>query len=194
MSLAIEHPKGIIDMWEREEIIGGVKYLAPRPTTDHIETGDNLSLLFKGYLWDKKCRFLSEPLVVLTPADKVVPDGVVVCDFNKIKADGIHGAPDIVMEILSPSTKKRDRSQKKDMYERCGVQEYWIVDVKSRTIEVYLLNEGKYYLDNIYQVLEDWQLDMMSDADRAEVEYEFKTHLFDDLIIDVRDVFRNIIN
>ena len=192
MSLPVEYTDGYVEKWKREEILDGKVYLAPRPTTDHIETEGNLTRLFKNYLWDKNCRFLSEPIVYFTPKDRFVPDAVVVCDLEKIKIDGVYGAPDLVVEVLSPSTKKRDRAYKKDLYERAGVAEYWIIDVKARSIEVYLANDGKYYLDNIYQVVEDWELDMMDEEDRAEVKFQFKTHLFDDLIIDVHDVFKNI--
>ncbi|MCL2169785.1 MAG: Uma2 family endonuclease [Defluviitaleaceae bacterium] len=192
MSLPVEYPDGYVEKWKREEILDGKAYLAPRPTTDHIEADGNLTRTFKNYLWDKGCRFLPSPLIHFNPKDRAVPDGALVCNLEIIQADAIYGAPDLIIEILSPSTKRRDRGYKKGLYERYGVGEYWIVDVSSRSIDVYLLSDGRYYLDNVYQVLEDWELDMMDEEDRAEVKFQFKTHLFDDLIIDVHDVFKNI--
>ena len=73
---------------------------------------------------------------------RFVPDFMVVCDREKIKADGVHSAPDLVLEVLSPSTAKNDKGYKKSVYESSGVPEYWIVSPKEKSIEVYLLQDG----------------------------------------------------
>lgn len=67
-----------------------------------------------------------------------------ICDPEKIKKRGCFGAPDWIVEILSPSTAKKDHQDKFDLYEESGVNEYWIVDPKNSTIEVFVLNAGKY--------------------------------------------------
>ncbi|MCL2350620.1 MAG: Uma2 family endonuclease [Defluviitaleaceae bacterium] len=121
-----------------------------------------------------------------------MPDVSVVCNKDIIKYNGIHGAPDLIVEILSPSTVKYDRAYKKDLYEQHGVKEYWIVDPKNMTIEVHILTDGKYILDNIYVKHSDHWLKHASKDELAEVVNTFKTSLFNDLIIDVREVFEGI--
>jgi Uma2 family endonuclease len=71
-------------------------------------------------------------------------------------------------------------------------KEYWIVDVNNRSIEVYLLTEGKYEMHNLYITHPDWWLDAMKEEDKAALVYEFRTHLCDDMIIDIREVFQDV--
>jgi len=127
--------------------------------------------------------------VFLSDTEHYVPDFMVVCDPDKIKRDGVHGAPDLVVEVLSKSTAKRDRWYKKRGYESAGVPEFWLVDPVHRSIEVYLLQKGRYVMDNLYTLFSQDDLEMMTDRERAEVVTEFKCHLFDDLIIRLEDVF-----
>jgi len=75
---------------------------------------------------------------------------MIVCNKNIIKLDGIHGSPDLVVEVLSLGTAKNDKGNKKDLYESSGVKEYWIVDPNAHSIEAYLLSDGKYKLDGFY--------------------------------------------
>jgi Uma2 family endonuclease len=128
----------------------------------------------------------------LTDDDIVIPDLAVVCNLEIIKSTGIYGAPDLIVEILSMSTSRRDRGYKKRLYERCGIKEYWIVDVASRSIEVYMLIQGKYEVDNVYTLPSDSLFAELNEEEKADLILEFKTHLFDDLIIDLRQVFRDI--
>ena len=81
----------------------------------------------------------------------VQPDVCVICDEKKLDDKGCEGSPDLIVEILSPSTKKKDLEDKYELYEFNGVQEYWIVSVNDETITVFDLNEqGKYQLRKIY--------------------------------------------
>lgn len=94
------------------------------------------------------CQVLFAPIdVVLGDITVVQPDIVVVCDSAKL-ANGkyVNGAPDVVIEILSPSTAKKDRSHKLRVYQRAAVPEYLIVDPYSSTVEQYVLQDGKYNL------------------------------------------------
>ena len=118
---------------------------------------------------------------------------MVVCDREKIKKDGVYGAPDLVVEVLSPSTAKNDKWLKKNAYEANGVPEYWIVDPVGRSIEVYLLMDGHYVLSNIYFFHTPVELAEMTDAERSTLEVEFKCHLYDDLIIRLEDIFGDMI-
>ena len=95
----------------------------------------------------------------------------------------------MIVEVLSPSTAKRDRGYKKDLYERSGIKEYWIVSPEDRSIEVYLLRENRYELDNVYSIFPDYELKRMTPEELAEIQMEFKCSLYDDLMISVEKVF-----
>lgn len=159
----------------------------------HTYVSDNILNIFKNYLKGKNCIPFGDGLLVhLTQEDKFVPDAMVVCDRDKIKPDGVHGAPDLVVEVLSPSTAKYDRMYKKDVYERCGVLEYRLVSPAERYIEVYWLEDGGYVLYDIYTLPPDWMLNRMTDEERARVVTEFKCHLYGDLVIQLEDIFGDL--
>ena len=87
--------------------------------------------------------------------DYLEPDIVICCDRSKIKGNSYYGTPKFVAETISPSTAKRDRTIKKDIYEKAGVDEYWIVSPVERALEIYYLNNGKYELVESYVVEDD---------------------------------------
>lgn len=111
------------------------------------------------YLADKKCRVYAAPFDVRlfeeqddAPEDVdtvVVPDISVICDQSKIDEKGCKGAPDMIIEILSPSTQRQDRLLKLRLYQEAGVKEYWIVDPETRTVQVMLWQDGRYELEDI---------------------------------------------
>jgi len=177
-----------------EEMLNGViVMMAPKPNLRHYCASDNINSIFKRYIKGKTCRAFGDNVdVYLTELDRVVPDAMIVCKKDIIKETGVHGSPDLIVEVLSPSTAKRDKGYKKDLYERCGVKEYWIVDINNKSIEIYLLLNGKYKLDNVYIIQPDYMLEGMTEEEKAELVYEFKTSLFDDFIIDIREVFEDI--
>jgi Uma2 family endonuclease len=123
---------------ERWELIDGEAWaMSPAPSLRHQEIIGELYRQLANHLLGKPCRVLMAPLDVRLPQsdetddeiDTVVqPDIVVVCDRRKIDAKGIRGAPDWVIEVLSPATAIRDRVAKRDLFERHGVLEYWLVD------------------------------------------------------------------
>jgi len=169
--------------------------LSPRPSVNHNVVYFNLSGIFRNYLRGNTCSAFSHGVdVFLTEKDRVVPDMMVVCNPSIIKHNGIHGSPNLVIEVLSPSTAKNDKGYKKDLYERCGVGEYWIVDTNSRSIEVYLLQQGAYVLDNVYTMYPDYLIEMMTDEEKAEeLVMEFQTALFPDLTIQLEEVFEKML-
>ena len=181
------------DVWE-ELIDGKVIAMSPRPTTDHYHVSFNIAYIFTTYLRGKRCTPFGDGVdLYLTETDRFIPDGMVVCDTEKIKRDGVHGAPDLVVEVRSPSTAKRDRGHKKDAYERHGVREYWLVSPGDCSIEVYLLQDGRFHLDNVYSVYHDYDLFDMTEEERAAVVTEFRCSLYDDLVIRLEDVFYDLI-
>lgn len=177
----------------REELIGGNVVMMSPASAEHVYTAGSIYNIFKNYLKGKNCIPFSDGLLVhLTDENKFVPDMMVVCDRSKIKSDGVHGAPDLVVEVLSPSTAKDDRTRKKEVYEACGVPEYWLVSPTDKSIEVYLLESGKYILHDVYTVRPDWVLKQMTDEERAAIVTEFKCHLYDELIIRLDDIFGDL--
>ena len=125
----------------REELLGGRIYMMSSPTVNHSQIASNIYYAFRSYLKGKTCRPFNDGVdVYLTENDRVIPDAMIVCNKNIIRLDGIHGAPDLVVEVLSPGTAKNDRGYKKNLYETAGVKEYWIVDPISHSIEVYILS------------------------------------------------------
>lgn len=130
------------DDGKRREIIDGEFYVTPSPVNYHQKILLNLSFMF--------CKFLEThpfgevrfaPLdVILSEYDVLEPDLLYISNEHKdYLQDWVRGAPDLVVEILSPATEARDRGLKLKVYARYGVGEYWIVDPAARAIEVYRL-------------------------------------------------------
>lgn len=178
----------------REELIGGkLVAMSPRPFPNHNRVAENIDFIFRLYLRGKTCVPLGDGYdLYLTEQDRFVPDFMIVCDRGKIKYNGVHGAPDLVVEVLSRGTTANDRWHKKEAYERSGVPEYWIVSAQEETIEVYLLQEGSYILDNIYTYYPAEDLADMKPEERAAVATAFKCHLYDDLLIHLDDIFGDL--
>ena len=191
----LAYDERLYEPWE--ELIGGkVVQMSPSPTVSHNDIAGNIFNIFKNYLKGKPCRPFGDGTdLYLTEQDRYIPDGMIVCDRSKIQRNGVHGAPDLVVEVLSPGTARQDRREKKDVYERCGVREYWIVIPKARSIEQYLLEEGKFLLNRIYQWYPAYELDDMEPEDRAEAEAQmvFQCSLFPDLDIHLEDIFGDLL-
>lgn len=176
-----------------ELINGQVVLMSPSPAINHNRVKGNIYNLFKNHLRGRSCEaFTDSTDVYLTEKDCFIPDVMIVCDADKIKKDGVHGAPDLVVEVLSPSTMKRDRTYKKEVYAKCGVKEYWLVDTNNKTVEQYLLQDGQLVLHEIYTVFPDFMLEKMSEEERAGLITEFKCSLYDDLLIKLEDVFERV--
>lgn len=177
-----------------ERIDGIEVYMSPRPVQRHNRVSFRIARLFADYLEGKPCTAIADgaALYLKDDGDYYVPDMMVVCDPEKDQEDGVHGAPDLVVEVLSPGTAKNDRGRKLNDYGRYGVREYWIVDAEHRTIEQYLPEDGQLKLSEMYTEYSEFDLGLMSDAERAAVVTEFRCTLFDDFVIRVSDVFQDI--
>ena len=146
---------------ERWELIDGIAYdMSPAPTRRHQGISRNISRLLSNYLEEKECSIYAAPFDVRLPVGfqtdneintVVQPDISVFCDEDKLDDKGAVGAPDLIIEILSPSTAVKDLREKFFLYEKVGVKEYWIVDPANETLTVYILNEkGKYPRGKVY--------------------------------------------
>lgn len=137
---------------ERAELIDGEPVMMAPPTTAHQLISFEIGRQLGNYLEGKKCRAIPAPFAVRlfekdgdSPEDvdtMVEPDISIVCDSSKLDKHGCKGAPDMVVEILSPSTQRHDQLVKLGLYQRAGVREYWIVDPMNKTVRVMLLDAG----------------------------------------------------
>lgn len=157
---------------ERIELIRGKIFkMSPAPTFNHQKIQTNILVAFHNFLKDKPCVTVSSPVDVKLkgkPFRKkilkdneiytvVQPDIIVVCDEEKLKDNrSVDGAPELVVEVLSPGNTKVETKYKFDLYEENGVLEYWVVYPEYKQIYVYLLNEReKYGRPVIYEVGEN---------------------------------------
>jgi len=180
----------------RTEIIDSqIVAMSPRPTFNHNRIASHIYTIFDSYLKGEICTAIADgtDLYLVDQKEEYVPDMMVVCDRSKLRKDGVHGAPDLAVEVLSPSTSKRDRTHKKDVYAQCGVREYWIISPRERSIEQYFLEDGQLNLHEVYTYYPDDELAEMKEEDRAEVVTHFKCSLFEDLNIQLSDIFYDLL-
>lgn len=175
----------------REELIGGrVVAMSPSPRWNHMAVSGNIFGIFRDYLKGKKCTPIQDGFdLYLDDENQFVPDFMVVCDTDKIKPDGVHGAPDLVVEVLSPSTMRNDKTYKKEVYARCGVREYWLVSPDEKSVDVYRTSGTNFVLHDVYALHQEWELAQMSEEEKTAVVTHFKCSLFDDLDISLEDIF-----
>ncbi len=166
-----------------ELIRGKIFRMSPAPKIVHQNISMNLSLLLFTFFKNRNCRVFSAPIDVVLPifnekkdtsTTVVQPDLCVICDLTKIEEACINGAPDLIIEILSPHTRKKDLQFKYDIYEETGVKEYWIVMPEEKLVEVFVLKENMYH--RVYTYTET---DTMQSV------------IFPDLIVDLNDVFED---
>lgn len=181
-----------LEAWD-ELIDGQAVAVSPRPATNHSRISYNISRILDNHFEGRKCEPFPDGIdLYLTEENRFVPDGMVVCDPDKVKDDGVYGVPDLVLEVLSPSTAKYDRGRKKDVYAQCGVREYWIVDPANRTVEQYFLENGQLVLHDVFADHPDWFLKKLTEEERAAIPKEFTCGVFQDLVIPLEDVFRRV--
>lgn len=167
---------------KRCELIDGEIYNMNSPNFAHQTIAGQLFRQLADYFEDKPCKVIISPFdVILSKPSKknedidtvVQPDIMVVCDEKKIEERGVVGAPDLVVEIISPTSAAYDNIRKRALYESFGVKAYWIISPTERLIRIYHLDKhGKYSSDTVYD-------------DTAKIE----TLLFPGLVVDCRRVF-----
>ena len=180
------------------EIIGGKKSMAPAANLDHSGVISRLVNVFANYFLEHKSGYVFSDDVDVHFSDGSLykPDLVVVLKSNeKILANrkAIYGAPDMVVEVLSYSTRKKDFTVKKDTYEAQGVREYWIIDPRAKSVTVYLLQDGKYFLDDEYILFDEQDAEevewLKSKGEEVEIKTEIPVKILDGLTIPLEFVF-----
>ena len=172
---------------KRRELIDGFIHLMSAPVRIHARISARIFRRVDTFIEKKKgkCQIYYAPFDVRLPLygskdddkiyDVVQPDICVICDLSKLDDKGCIGAPDLIVEVLSPSTLKYDWNYKFNLYEAAGVREYWIVDPKAKMVNVFLLQpDGKYDLGTIY-----------------ECNQKAPVRIFDGLEIDLNELFEN---
>jgi Uma2 family endonuclease len=140
---------------ERVELLKGRILQMEMPNRCHQSISQNLSFLIARYLWKSQCKVYSAPFDVRLPhfSEKknkniitvVQPDICVICDKTKLDAKGCIGAPDFIIEILSPGNSRKEMKEKYEIYEEVGVKEYWLIHPEEQMVQRFVLNEqGKY--------------------------------------------------
>ena len=136
----------------RYELIDGKAYLMSSPTVSHQRIIIKMLRQLANFLDGKQCEVFVAPLDVCLNAkgdgdDTVVqPDLIVVCDKSKIEKNRCNGAPDLIIEVTSPSTSRHDRITKLNKYLQAGVREYWIADTDDKAVTVHTLENGRYVI------------------------------------------------
>ena len=161
---------------ERWEIINGNAYnMSPAPNRRHQKISGEIFRQFANYLEDKKCEIYDAPFDVRLPKKKsqsqseiinvVQPDLLVVCDDEKLDDKGCIGAPDLIIEITSPSTALKDFKEKYNLYESFKVKEYWIVLPGEIMVLIYKLKEKKFSESGKYSFQEKIPVGIFNDLE-----------------------------
>lgn len=171
---------------ERVELIKGLIYkMSPAPSAKHQLAVTNLTFYLAGHFRQKACKVFVAPFDVRLPDSKkqkahdelvftvIQPDLSVICDVDKIDERGCFGAPDLVIEILSPGNIKKEMGIKFDLYEENRVKEYWLVDLSEKIVYVYILRDDNFI-----------GLKPFTEDD------EMRSSLFTDLRFPVEDIFK----
>ncbi|MCL2109183.1 MAG: Uma2 family endonuclease [Oscillospiraceae bacterium] len=165
----------------RYELIDGVPYAFAAPNVRHQEVCGELFGQLRDFLKGKLCKVFIAPIDVrLNPqnADDTVvqADVIVVCDHSKIGGNSINGAPDLVIEVLSPSTASYDLIVKLNRYRESGVREYWVIDPENNAVQVFIFNGDK----NNGCIINTYESECKS----------IPMNILDGCVIDLREIFK----
>ena len=182
--------------YDRYEIIEGEKFMAPSADTWHNNVIVKLAMIIGMHAAINRLGLVfTDSLDVHFPDGNLFkPDFMFISAANsKIVVDNkhstIHGVPDMVAEVFSRSTMKNDVGIKKEVYERNGVKEYWIINPWSESIEVYLLRDGKFFLDDVYHNYSEAEWNELTDDERAEVKKEVPVAVLDGFKVKIKNIF-----
>ena len=163
----------------RYEYIDGEIYLLASPRFDHQGTSMKLTLLLSDFLKENPCEVFAAPLDItlsrdITPDKKnvVQPDLMIICDTDNVENSKYLGIPELLVEILSPSTRSKDMIKKLDLYMSSGIKEYWLVDIENQQILLY------HFEDFLLKTMMSYHINQT-----------FQSVLYEDLSFDVSTIF-----
>jgi Uma2 family endonuclease len=170
---------------QRYELIDGEVFLMASPSFRHQMLVNEIAGIFYNYFKERKCSSLTSPLDIRLQGyapkfeedpNVVQPDLIVICDPENVEADKYQGLPSLLVEVLSPSTRKRDLILKLNLYLKSGVKEYWIVDPENKKITQYIFTE-------------DRDIKVINDLDAGETS---ESDYFEELNIPLSEIFSKI--
>jgi Uma2 family endonuclease len=177
----------------RAEIIDGALFAAEPPEMYHQDIVTQLLLQIGNFLKGKPAKVFPGPFGVrlfpkedLSDTTVLEPDITVVCDLSKLDKRGCNGAPDLIIEILSPSNTQHDLVDKFNKYLKAGVREYWTVDGDSKTVQVHMLdklNAAPRYITSLYGVFDPANPDSVDGPETVPVS------VLPGCVIDLKEVF-----
>ncbi|MGL6174478.1 MAG: Uma2 family endonuclease [Cellulosilyticaceae bacterium] len=167
----------------KDEMIAGQEYyLSTLSEMSHSLIINRLHAIIGYKLLRSPCDVHTDNVYLRVSEDtKIIPDLMITCDKRNNKKDGYYGVPKFVVEVLSPSPKAiyRDRVEKMEIYRKLGVEEYWIIDYRSKVIEMYALIEGSYALKEVH-----------THGDEAEEQDDQATLMtFPNITVELKDIF-----
>lgn len=173
-------------LWEyTSELIGGIEYKMSPINYFHYSISKRIANTIEPFL-NKNYELVQDVCVLPEEGTKVFPDiAVFEAPLNLTKNGSIRGVPVFVAEVISPSTNRKDRIEKKNLYERIGVKDYWVVDPRSESIDVYKL-DGEYKLEDIYQNISGEEYDQ---ATRSRFPHLITTSF--GITVDIWDIFKS---
>ncbi|GIN87529.1 hypothetical protein J6TS2_39150 [Heyndrickxia sporothermodurans] len=166
----------------RAEIIDGIVYFQTAPSRIHQEVLSELHRQIANFLVGKKCKVYPAPFHVVLNLNEETekdsknifePDISIICDHSKLDDRGCKGSPDVIIEITSPSTARKDKIEKFNKYEQARVKEYWIIEPNEKIVSVFTLQQNQRF----------GRPDMYTDEDKV------KVSIFENLVIDLTLVF-----
>lgn len=175
------------DTYRKCEKINNVIYdMSPSADYRHGTVNLNIYHNIKLQLKDSLCMVFAENLDFIIDSeneDYVIPDVMVICDKKHLDKGAYRGVPRFIVETLSPSTAARDKKEKKTIYAAKGVEEYWIVDPRAHSLEIYHLENSDYQLVNVY----------MLESDKTDLAYNAETEItllsFPNISMTLSDIF-----
>ncbi|MCL2322450.1 MAG: Uma2 family endonuclease [Oscillospiraceae bacterium] len=179
---------------EIKEIINGkIYYMAG--TFLHAKIITRLGLKFNNYFisTNKNCMAYTESVNVYLDSENKkefsVPDITIICDESKAFKRGYKGSPELVVEVVSRKTRTKDRGDKYDLFEKFGVKEYWIIEPRLKSIEQYVLENGRYKLKDAVALPNIDNTDEPMEEDEEDNSTVIRPTMFEDLEIDLNDIF-----
>lgn len=181
--------------YKEEKIDGKIYLMSPSANPEHGNIIKNLTTLIDNYINinNKKCGVFGDTLdVYFTDDEYVIPDVTVICDPNKLKKNGYHGVPTLIVEVISPSSIKRDTDIKPKLFAKYKVPEFWLIDYYNKSLRQYILMND--YKDiKTWVLLDDDEFKRLSKEEQETYTTKFNSSVFSDLEIDLNNIFKPII-
>lgn len=175
------------DYIRNEKIDGTIYNMSPSGGFMHSQINGNLYHAIRQQLKNSICVVSVENLdLYLSEEEYVIPDIMVICDRSQIKKDKYRGVPRFVAETLSPATSLKDKTVKKERYAQLGIDEYWIISPRERSVEVYYLEDEKYKLVGSHILVED------EEDENYNAELLLTMRALPTVSIVLKDIFENV--